>query len=260
MKSIILAIIMFLFSISLLGGCIKKKSDFNYTSDKSIFLSEGLDFKKEVLFTATGMADYAFAAPRDSKELYETSKNVVTGKVIASELCINKESGFSYTLVKFHRDELIKGNIENKEFTVAYIGGYMSGEKYMEIHPDFKMSIIKGVDENQARENLKNTIIKVGGMPGEVIPKVGKSYLLFLAPHNLKIEDNEYYCMAGYEFAQGLFEINNGRVRYFSPEAREAAFYKGLNSKLTDGELLDSMQKSTEEIDIVEFINKIKER
>lgn len=64
--------------------------------------------------------------------------------------------------------------------------------------------------------------------------------------------------MAGYEFAQGLFEINNGRVRDFSPDAREAAFYKAMNSESSDSELLESMRKSTVEIDIKEFISSIK--
>jgi hypothetical protein len=132
----------------------KNNSFIKDQTGKNIFINENLDFKKEVLFTTTGMADYAVAAPKNSKELYETSKHVVTGKAIASELCIDKESGFTYTLVKFHRDELIKGSIERKEFSVAYIGGYMSGEKYMEVHPDYRMSIIKGADEKEVREGL----------------------------------------------------------------------------------------------------------
>ncbi len=266
MKRIIFIILLsYIFiSLFLLCGCStiavgNIENDIKDISEKSIFLKENLDFKKEVLFTATGMADYAVAPPKDDKELYETSKNVVSGKAVASELCIDKESGFTYTLVKFQKENLIKGDMKSKEFTVAYIGGYMSGEKYIEIHPDYKMSIIKGANENEVKEGLKNKIIKVGGMPGEEIPRVGKSYLLFLAPHNLEIEGVEYYYMVGYEFAQGLFEINYGRVRDFSPEAREAAFYKAMNSKSTDSELLESMHKATLEVDIDDFINAIKD-
>lgn len=265
MKRIIFTILLsYIFiSLFLLSGCRTSavrniENDIKDISEKSIYLSENLDFQKDVLFTANGMADYAVAPPKDAKELYETSKNIVSGKAVATELCIDKESGFTYTLVKFQKTDLFKGAMENKDFTVAYIGGYMSGEKYIEIHPDYEMSIIKGSNENEVKEGLKNKIIKVGGMPGEEIPRVGKSYLLFLAPNNLEIEGVEYYYMAGYEFAQGLFEISNGIVREFSPETREAAFYKAMNSKSTDGELLESMRKASTEIDVEKFVNRIK--
>lgn len=257
-KKALLLSILFL-TILLLSGCAKKDvSSFKNESEKSIFLSENLDFQKEVLFTATGMADYAVVAPRDSKELYDASKYVVIGKAIASELCIDKESGFTYTLVKFNKENLIKGNIDSKEFTVTFIGGYMSGEKYIEMHPDYKMGILKGANENEVKESLLNKIIKVGGMPGEEIPRVGKSYLLFLAPQMIEIDGIGCYYMAGYEFAQGMFEVNNGKVRDFSPEARESAFYKAMSCKSTDSELLESMRMATVEIDIKEFVSSIK--
>ncbi len=255
-KSVLLSISLIL--ILIFSGCAKKNiSSINDQNEKNIYLSENLDCNKEILFTAIGTADYAVVAPKDINELYETSKYVVSGKAVASELCIDKETGFTYTLVKFQKQDLIKGDMSGRDFTVAYIGGYMSGEKYMEVHPDFRMSIIKGADQKEVKEGLRDKIIKVGGMPGEEIPRVGKSYLLFLASHNLEISGKEYHYMAGYEFAQGLFEINNGRVRDFSPEAREEAFNKAMNSKVTDKELLEALTKATEEIDVEEFIGRI---
>lgn len=258
-KSLLLPISLIL--ILIFGGCAKKNiSSINDQNEKNIYLSENLDFNKEVIFTAIGIADYAVAAPKDINELYETSKYVVSGKAVASELCIDKETGFTYTLVKFQKQDLLKGDMSGRDFSVAYIGGYMSGEKYMEVHPDFKMSIIKGTDEKEVKEELRDKIIKVGVMPGEEIPRVGKSYILFLASHNLDLYGKEYHYSAGYEFAQGLFEINNGRVREFSPEDREEAFNKAINSKVTDKEILEAMAKATEEIDVEDFISRIKNK
>lgn len=244
MKKKIITIFTLLITLFLVGCNTSNDNKENQSINEvgeNIVLKEDLDFSKDIIVNSVVEADYYILPPKDVKELDSWSKEIISGEAISLELIIDPD-GYTYTIVTFRVNEVLKGDKVGNEVSVFFEGGYISGEKYIEVHPIFKVSVEKFPEsEEQNKKELKNKILRLSERQGEDIPAVGESYLLYLDEHTITPDTVEYEHLAGYEFAQGMFKIEDGKVHEFKPDLKEKAYKeakeKGKDYKETNKDL-----------------------
>lgn len=165
---------------------------------------ENLDGKN--IITSTAISDTLYS--EDFATLVKHSDAVVKGKVLS----VNFEEldGNAWTKIKFHVDDIFKGDIKiNEDIEIHFIGGYITLEDHIKTNDDaFRF-------ESMSSAEIKNTILKevIDGedeyvKKGEELvlcivknpgyyPFPEDSYLRILASGMLKVQNNQYVQLYG---------------------------------------------------------------
>ncbi len=160
---------------------------------------ENLDGKN--IITSTGISDTFYQ--EDFATLIKHSDAVVKGKVLS----VNFEEldGNAWTKIKFHVDDIFKGDIKiNEDIEIHFMGGYMTLEEHIKTNDDafrfetlsdteIKNTILKEVidGENEFVKKDEELILCLVKNPG-YYPFTKDSYLRILPSGMLKLEGNTY--------------------------------------------------------------------
>lgn len=195
---IFLVLILFVFSTA----CTK-----NETNNK-------INSNKEVVYVGGAVADFR-ESYKNIAELTKGSEVIFKGKVDGIKSIVEDNSVVS--LVDFLIEDTYKGDNGLKTIRVSIMGGLMDGDEFINSSIG-QMFIDKGSSEAELIKLYSGKNVRFAGFEGEVIPEIGKSYIVF-ARDSLVKKDIFYIVGGGYE--QGLLEVVDRSLVYeFSPEKR----------------------------------------
>lgn len=210
----------------ILSGCNIGKHKIEEKSEISVskVINYQGDRNREVYKISDINVDYEAIKCPTSKELFRKASLIIEGKAISSKTTLGP-SGIANTFVKFKIAKTYKGQHKEKTIEVAFIGGYVNAEDYLDNISSEEFPIKDGIDKESLKELISGKILSLNIFPGEEIPLIGKNYLMFLGDKDEFMECK--YGVIGMEYEQGLFEIQNGTIDEFNPEKKQKR--EGIN-------------------------------
>lgn len=186
---------------------------------EKINIFENLEGKN--IITSTAISDKLIS--EDFASLVNYSDAIVKGKVLS----VNFEEldGNAWTKIKFHVDEIFKGDIKvNEDIEIHFIGGYITLENHIKINNDaFRF-------ETLSADEIKNTILKEVIDGEDEFVKKGEELILCIVktPDYLPFPKNSYERL----FASGMLKERGNKYVQLYGEIEEK--YSVDKDKLKD--------------------------
>ena len=230
-------------------------------------IKENLDENTPLLYSGPIFGCFTQAPPSTSKELFDEANLIVLGTVIETKVLVSKENESEKTNVTLSVEKIYKGDLDTKTIGLSFMGGVLSGEKYIETHPKHiqkGIALSNGtVTIEEIKNHYQNKNVDLPSFEGELIPELGKQYLIFAhtlpeeAPKDLPF--NHY--IAGYEYAQGVFEVReNGKINDFRPDIKEKISNEIKEKATKIFKEAESKGLKSAEVDYSQIKKEIKER
>lgn len=257
MKKRVLILLILIFTI-FLSGC---RYIYDFSNEiivdgegKVFVLDEDLDFSKDIISISPIEKDNS----ESIKELFSETEVIVSGQAISSEVIVEPD-GFTYTIVNFKINEVYYGgdNSSGDDLLVYFIGGYMSGKKFIEYHPESEL-VKSGSSIEILEKELEDKIVRVNEVYGEFLPIVGEEYLLFLSEYSIRLDDVVYEDISGDGYAQGLFKITDGKIREYNPALREEVYKDSKEKGASYKETMKALEGVGKLISIEELVSRDK--
>ncbi len=203
----------------LTASLIVKEKQFVEPKEKTEFTDEFL--KDKNIITSIGTTDKLYND--DFATLINHSDAVVKGRVISKNYISVK--GSAWTLVKFHVDDVLVGNVKvNDDIDVYFFGGYVSLEEHIKYNNDaFRY-------EKMSESEIKNTVIKEMYDGETEFVKENDKLILCI----LESSDVSPFPKGSYErhYSSGMLKLENNKYVQLYGEVKEK--YSIANDKLNN--------------------------
>lgn len=163
--------ILIVFIIVLLTGCHNDKLEKNDSLDNQIEEKQ-IQEEKEIVLTLSHLVEYISLAPKD---MYKDADLVVTGYYQKDERIYLSNNKNYYTVINFEIENILKGNENNKDITVSYMGALVPLEEFLKDKTEEQIKAYKLNDID-----TENKYVEYGESDIKIRLNKYKKYLLFL--------------------------------------------------------------------------------